>query len=80
MRTESQRAALLHPGVELVVEVVLEVFIRACLVLQIPPCSTGRQISCDTVIYHRPMEHLCSARVSARGPLTENVSKGVLLT
>ncbi len=41
--------------------------------MQILQCSTGGQISYDTVIYHSPMGRRRSARVSASASLPDNV-------
>ncbi len=56
-------------------EAVLEVCIRSCWVIQIPQCSTGGQMSCDIMIYHSPVKHGRSERVSTRGPLTEKLNR-----
>ncbi len=74
--TEGQRATLLPHGDELVGEVVLGVCIRACWVIYIIECSTVGHRTCDTAIYHSPMEHWRSAIVSSSGPLRETVASG----
>ncbi len=56
----------------------MEVYINASWVIQIPKWSKSGHISCDTVIYHSPVEHWRSARISASGPLTENIGPSQL--